>query len=113
MGCLVACFSRDVRVAGVDQNGGYVVYDPVVRVCRSVVRVARCGSRVSLRRPVLVDQPSPVTVSVTVVGNGVGPDPRRDEVNDEPSYLILADRSFGQYLYDAVHDATTEFSSLT
>ncbi len=37
----------------------------------------------------------------------------RDDINDEPSYLILADRSFGQYLYDAVHDATTEFSSLT
>ena len=37
----------------------------------------------------------------------------RDDINDEPSYLILADRSFGQYLYDAIHDATTEFSSLT
>lgn len=35
----------------------------------------------------------------------------RDDVGDEPSYLILADRSFGQYLYDAVHDATTEFAS--
>lgn len=35
----------------------------------------------------------------------------RDDVGDEPSYLILADRSFGQYLYDAVHDATTEFST--
>ena len=35
----------------------------------------------------------------------------RDDINDEPSYLILADRSFGQYLYDAVHDATTEFAS--
>ena len=35
----------------------------------------------------------------------------RDDINDEPSYLILADRSFGQYLYDAIHDATTEFSN--
>ena len=35
----------------------------------------------------------------------------RDDINDEPSYLILADRSFGQYLYEAVHDATTEFAS--
>lgn len=34
----------------------------------------------------------------------------RDDANDEPSYLLLADRSFGQYLYDAIHDATTEFS---
>ena len=37
----------------------------------------------------------------------------RDDINDEPSYLILADRSFGQYLYDAIHDATTEFASIT
>ncbi len=35
----------------------------------------------------------------------------RDDINDEPSYLILADRSFGQYLYEAVRDATTEFAS--
>ena len=35
----------------------------------------------------------------------------RDDINDGPSYLILADRSFGQYLYDAIHDATTEFAS--
>ena len=35
----------------------------------------------------------------------------RDDLNDEPSYLILADRSFGQYLYDAIHDATTEFAN--
>ena len=42
----------------------------------------------------------------------VGSDLVRDDVNDEPSYLILADRSFGQYLYDAIHDATTEFASI-
>ena len=35
----------------------------------------------------------------------------RDDQDDEPSYLILADRSFGQYLYDAIHDATTEFAN--
>ena len=35
----------------------------------------------------------------------------RDDINDEPSYLILADRSFGQYLYDAIHDATIEFAN--
>jgi len=35
----------------------------------------------------------------------------RDDQDGEPSYLILADRSFGQYLYDAIHDTTTEFSS--
>ncbi|MDE0067661.1 MAG: hypothetical protein OXN44_12425 [Acidimicrobiaceae bacterium] len=34
----------------------------------------------------------------------------RDDIDGEPSYLLLADRSFGQYLYDAIHDATTEFA---
>ncbi|MCY3851250.1 MAG: hypothetical protein OXF75_10685 [Acidimicrobiaceae bacterium] len=34
----------------------------------------------------------------------------RDDIAGEPSYLLLADRSFGQYLYDAIHDATTEFA---
>lgn len=34
----------------------------------------------------------------------------RSDSNDEPSYLLLADRSFGQYLYDAIHDATIEFA---
>ena len=79
MGFLVACVCRVVPVAGVDRNEGYVVYDPVVRVFRSVVRGVGCRSRVSLRRPVLVDQPAPVTV--------------------------------GQYLYEAVHDTTTEYAS--
>ncbi|MDE0699405.1 MAG: hypothetical protein OXH61_01630 [Acidimicrobiaceae bacterium] len=37
----------------------------------------------------------------------------RDDVNDEPSYLLLADRSFGQYLYDAIHDATAEFANIS
>lgn len=35
----------------------------------------------------------------------------RDDTGDEPSYLILADRSFGQYLYDAIQDSTTEFAT--
>lgn len=34
----------------------------------------------------------------------------RDDIGGEPSYLLLADRSFGQYLYDAIHDATAEFA---
>jgi len=35
----------------------------------------------------------------------------RNDVDDTPSYLILCDRSFGQYLYDAITDATTEFAT--
>ncbi|MCY4458544.1 MAG: hypothetical protein OXB90_11465 [Acidimicrobiaceae bacterium] len=34
----------------------------------------------------------------------------RDDIAAEPSYLLLADRSFGQYFYDALVDACQEFA---
>lgn len=34
----------------------------------------------------------------------------RDDVDGTRSYLVLCDRSFGQYLFDALIDAGTEFS---
>ena len=34
----------------------------------------------------------------------------RDDVDRTPSYLILCDRSMGQYLYDSIIDAGNEFS---
>lgn len=33
----------------------------------------------------------------------------RDDLDDVPSYLLMCDRSFGQYLFDALIDAGTEF----
>ena len=39
----------------------------------------------------------------------VGCDIVRDDVDGLPSYLVLADRSYGQYLWDAVADAAQEF----
>jgi len=33
----------------------------------------------------------------------------RNDVDDVPSYLLQCDRSFGQYLFDALVDAATEF----
>ena len=33
----------------------------------------------------------------------------RSDVDDTPSYLVLCDRSFGQYLFDALIDAGNEF----
>jgi len=33
----------------------------------------------------------------------------RSDVDSTPSYLILCDRSFGQYLFDALIDAGDEF----
>lgn len=34
----------------------------------------------------------------------------RDDLDNKPSYLISSDRSFGQYLYDSIVDATSEFA---
>lgn len=33
----------------------------------------------------------------------------RNDVDGTPSYLVLCDRSFGQYLFDAIIDAANEF----
>ena len=34
----------------------------------------------------------------------------RDDVDNTPSYLVLCDRSFGQYLFDTLIDAGQEFA---
>lgn len=51
--------------------------------------------------------PNGAVVSASVAGTGS--DIVRQDKNGTPSYLILCDRSFGQYLFDALLDATTEF----
>ena len=33
----------------------------------------------------------------------------RADIDDDPSYLIACDRSYGQYLFDALLDAGAEF----
>jgi heterotetrameric sarcosine oxidase gamma subunit len=33
----------------------------------------------------------------------------RNDVDDQPSYLVLVDRSFGQYLFDTIIDSGDEF----
>ncbi len=40
---------------------------------------------------------------------GVGCDVIRNDIGERPSYLILCDRSFGQYLFDAILDVGEEF----
>jgi heterotetrameric sarcosine oxidase gamma subunit len=50
--------------------------------------------------------PDGAVVSATVAK--VGCDIARDDVGEVPSYLIACDRSFGQYLFDAVLDAGHE-----
>jgi len=51
--------------------------------------------------------PNGAAVSASVAK--VGCDLIRDDAKDGRSYLILVDRSFGQYLYDALNDAIPEF----
>jgi len=52
--------------------------------------------------------PNGAAVSASVAK--VGCDLIRDDVEDVRSFLILVDRSFGQYLFDALNDAIQEFN---
>lgn len=51
--------------------------------------------------------PDGAVVSASVAGAGC--DIVRNDATGAPSYLILCDRSFGQYLFDAILDACAEF----
>jgi len=51
--------------------------------------------------------PDGAVVSASVAGAGC--DIVRNDASGSPSYLILCDRSFGQYLFDALLDACDEF----
>lgn len=51
--------------------------------------------------------PDGAVVSASVAGAGC--DIVRNDASGSPSYLILCDRSFGQYLFDAILDACDEF----
>ena len=53
--------------------------------------------------------PNGAAVSASVAK--VGCDIVRDDVDGVASYLILVDRSFGQYLFDALDDSIQEFSN--
>ena len=55
------------------------------------------------------DRMTPNGAAITGAVARVSCDLIRDDVDGMPSYLILADRSYGQYLYDALADAAAEF----
>lgn len=52
--------------------------------------------------------PDGAVVSASVAK--VSCDLARNDVSGSPSYLILCDRSFGQYIFDTIVDAGTEFT---
>ncbi len=60
-----------------------------------------------------LDWSEPMTPNGAVVSASVANvtcDIARHDIDDTPSYLIFCDRSFGQYLFDAVLDAGEEFA---
>ena len=52
--------------------------------------------------------PDGAVLSASIAGAGC--DVVRHDIEGTPSYLILCDRSFGQYLFDAILDAGSEFA---
>ena len=79
---------------------------------RAMFRLAGASSASVLEKVCGLDFADNMTPDGAVISGNVtkvGCDLARDDQAGVPSYLILCDRSFGQYLFDAVLDAGVEF----
>jgi len=80
--------------------------------CRAAFRITGAEGGDALEKLCNVDwsdnmTPDGAVVSASVAGTSC--DIVRHDIDDERSYLVLCDRSFGQYLFDALLDAGREF----
>lgn len=79
---------------------------------RSLFRVTGAQAASALEKVCSIDWSDPMTPDGAVVSASVALvtcDIIRNDVNRERSYLLVSDRSFGQYLFDALLDAGDEF----
>ncbi len=79
---------------------------------RLMFRITGSVAAKALEKVCSVDFSDPMTPDGACVGASVarvGCDIIRDDIDEVPSYRILCDRSFGQYLFDALVDAKAEF----
>ena len=80
---------------------------------RAMFRVTGAAATRMLEKVCGLDWSDPMTPDGAVASASVALvtcDLARNDVNGTPSYLILCDRSFGQYLFDALIDAGNEFA---
>ncbi len=79
---------------------------------RLLVEVAGTQAAATLEKLCGIDFSDPMMPNGAVTSASVAKincDLVRTDREDQPAYLIMADRSYGQYLYDALADAATEF----
>ena len=80
---------------------------------RALFRVTGPDAPRMLEKVCSLDWSDPMTPDGAVASASVAKvtcDIARNDVDGTPSYLIFCDRSFGQYLFDALIDAGDEFS---
>lgn len=80
---------------------------------RALFRVTGQDAARMLEKACSLDWSDPMTPDGAVASASVAKvacDIARDDIDGVASYLILCDRSFGQYLFDALIDAGDEFS---
>lgn len=97
-------------VDGIDRSGHVSVIDHTHS--RALFRLSGAEAPRALEKVCSIDwademMPNGAVVSASLAK--VGTDIIRADVNGERSYLIACDRSFGQYLFDALLDAGNEF----
>lgn len=100
-GAIADAIPRDGHVGVVDWTHG-----------RAMFRVTGDWAASALEKVCSLDFSDPMTPDGAVTSASVAKvacDLIRDDQSN-PSYLILCDRSFGQYLYDALIDAAAEFT---
>jgi len=79
---------------------------------RALFRVTGLDAPRMLEKVCSLDWSDPMTPDGAVASASVAKvtcDIARNDMDDTPSYLIFCDRSFGQYLFDALIDAGDEF----
>ncbi len=79
---------------------------------RALFRVTGRGAACMLEKVCSLDWSDPMTPDGAVASASVAKvtcDIARNDADGAPSYLIFCDRSFGQYLFDALLDAGDEF----
>ena len=79
---------------------------------RALFRVTGADAPRMLEKVCSLDWSDPMTPDGAVASASVAKvtcDIARNDVDGTPSYLIFCDRSFGQYLFDALIDAGNEF----
>jgi len=79
---------------------------------RLMFRITGIQASKALEKVCSIDFSDPMTPNGACVGASIAKvscDLVRDDLDGVPSYRILGDRSFGQYLFDTLLDAKSEF----